>query len=52
MTTPFRALEPFQGRIVDIPYAAFAPSCAPDCTDCSDATDSTDVTDITDDDEI
>jgi hypothetical protein len=44
MTTPFRALEPFQARVVDISYAAFALPCV-DCTDCSDASDSSDVSD-------
>jgi hypothetical protein len=50
MSTPFLALAPFSPRIVDVPYAAFALSCAPDVTDISDSTDSTDVTDS--DDEI
>lgn len=52
MTTPFKALQPFEPRVIDIPYAAFALSCAPDCTDCSDSTDATDVTDVTDDEMI
>lgn len=49
MTTPFRALAPFDPRIVDIPYSATLVPCV-DCSDCSDATttDSTDNSDISD----
>lgn len=50
MSTPFLALAPQFPRVVDLPYAAFTLSCAPDCTDCSDASDVTDATDS--DDEI
>jgi hypothetical protein len=46
MTTPFRALEPFQARVVDIPYAAFALSCSPDVTDASDSSDVSDGDDL------
>jgi hypothetical protein len=50
MSTPFLTLAPHSPRIVDIPYAAFALSCAPDVTDISDATDTSgDVTDMGDD---
>lgn len=44
MTTPFKALQPFEPRIVDIFYAAVTFPCV-DCSDCSD-TSETDVTDI------
>lgn len=44
--TPFIGLSPFVPRVVDVPYAAFALSCVPDCTDCS--SDNSDVTDLTD----
>ena len=49
MTTPFKALAPFEPRVVDIPYSAMLLPCV-DVTDLSDATttDSTDVTDVTD----
>lgn len=46
MTTPFKALQPFDPRVVDIGYAAFALSCAPDITDATDATDVTDDGDL------
>jgi hypothetical protein len=52
MPTPFLALAPFDPRIVDIPYSAFALSCAPDCTDCSDVSDSTDSSDVSDSDDL
>jgi len=45
MTTPFKALAPFEPRVVDIFYAASTGVCV-DCTDCSDVTDATDVTDM------
>jgi hypothetical protein len=41
MTTPFKALQPFEPRIVDLLYEATPMPCF-DCTDCSDATDITD----------
>lgn len=48
MTTPFLALAPQIPRVVDIPYAAFAPVCV-DVTDVSDMSDQpTDVSDSTD----
>ncbi len=47
MSTPFLALAPQIPRVVDIPYAAFAPPCA-DVTDLTDLTDTTDSSDVTD----
>lgn len=47
MPLPFKALQPFEPRLVAIPYAAALLPCV-DCTDCSDVTDSTDQTDVTD----
>jgi hypothetical protein len=45
MTTPFRALQPFEPRVVDIAYSAMLLPCV-DNTDATDITDqSGDVTD-------
>lgn len=53
MPLPFKALQPFEPRIVALPYAAALLPCL-DCTDCSDYSDCTDCSDVTDvtDDEI
>lgn len=43
----FKALQPYEPRLVAIPYAAALLPCV-DCTDCSsDTTDATDATDLT-----
>lgn len=49
MPQPFKSLQPYEPRLVAIPYAAALLPCY-DCTDCSDLTDTdqTDVTDVTD----
>lgn len=47
MGQSFKALQPFEPRLVSIPYSAVLLGCV-DCTDCSDQSDATDVTDATD----
>lgn len=53
MPLPFKALQPWEPRVVALPYAAALLPCL-DCTDCSDYSDCTDCSDVTDvtDDEI